>query len=318
MKFLILGAGHWGIALANVLAYNKQEVLVWSKNIEEVDLINEKHLSKHFSLKLNKRILATNDLVDGIVDCEVILVALPTNVIENVLKNVKEHLNKKIVLVASKGLYKGETLYNLFQKEFHNCEFSLISGPSFAIEVMKKLPTAVVIAAEKYEIREKLQKAFNNNFFRVYTSSDIIGIEYCGALKNVYAIVCGMIDAHFKGSNTKNALISRALVEMGKLLEFAHGDKKTLLSLTGIGDLMLTANSMTSRNYRYGFYFPKSLDDKLGVAEGINTLEEIYQIAINNNIDMPIVFSLKRIIDKRSTIKEETIILMERNLKEEL
>ena len=317
LKYLIVGAGHWGLALAQVLLDNHKQVQVWSAFQKEVDQINNEHSSVYFKQKLSPELKATIDLTAAIQEHDVLLIALPIPIITKVMAPHYGKLKNKIILLASKGMSEGRAISEIFKEKCPQVPFAVLSGPSFAVEVLDRQVTAVVIASENQKVAQQLQVDFTNLYFRVYTSKDVIGVEYCGAVKNVYAIVCGMIDAQYQGSNTKNALITRALAEMQKLLNYVGGDPKTLSGLAGIGDLMLTCNSLTSRNYSYGYYYPKAPDASKGTVEGINTVNEIHAFASAHHIDMPIINSLYAIIKEGSTPKAETQKLMQRISKPE-
>ena len=232
-----------------------------------------------------------------------------------------EQIRKKKVLkniFVKYGLRK--TFLGVDLEENENLKLAVLSGPSFACEVMDGKNTAVVIASDKTNIARQLQIIFNNAHFRVYTTDDIIGVEYCGAIKNVFAIICGMIDGANMGANTKNAIITRGLNEIRRVISFVGGNPKTLYGLAGIGDIMLTCNSLESRNYSYGFHYTKDASlsyNQNGTIEGLNTINEIYKIAKVNNLEMPIIESLYNILFNNSTIDVESLKLMKRDMKDE-
>ena len=236
------------------------------------------------------------------------------------MNSIIQNNRQKIYLFTSKGLYNGRSISSLFYEENENLKLAVLSGPSFASEVMDGKNTAVVIASDKTNIARQLQIIFNNAHFRVYTTDDIIGVEYCGAIKNVFAIICGMIDGANMGANTKNAIITRGLNEIRRVISFVGGNPKTLYGLAGIGDIMLTCNSLESRNYSYGFHYTKDASlsyNQNGTIEGLNTINEIYKIAKVNNLEMPIIESLYNILFNNSTIDVESLKLMKRDMKDE-
>ena len=318
-KVTVLGAGHWGLALASVLAENGHEVLVYARDNAKVDDLNLNHHSVYIKdYSFNESIKATQSLEEALNYSNIIIISLPVVAVYDTLKNYLNVLKNKIYVFTSKGLYNGKTMSSLFLDLNKDLNLAVLSGPSFSNEVIEKKNTAVVIASNKIEIAKKLQELFSNNFFRVYTSTDILGVEICGAIKNVFAIICGMVDGAKMGSNTKNALITRGLSEMKNVISFVGGDLQTLYGLAGIGDIMLTCNSFESRNYSYGYQYTSGEASKAsGVVEGLNTIKEIYMLSKENNLDMPITNSLYEVLFNNKNIKNIGYELMNRKLKNE-
>lgn len=316
----IIGGGHWGIALASVVATNGYNVLVYVRREEEALAINNGFSSYFKDIKLNKNIKGTSNIDEAIAFSNIIVVSIPVATIFNFLNPIIEKNPNKIYLFTSKGLYNGRSISSLFYENNKNLKLAVLSGPSFASEVMQNKNTAVVIASDKQNVARQLQIVFNNVHFRVYTTDDIVGVEYCGAIKNVFAIVCGMIDGANMGTNTKNAIITRGLNEISHVISFVGGNPKTLFGLAGIGDIMLTCNSLESRNYSYGFHYTKNASlsyNQNGTIEGLNTINEIYKIAKDNNLEMPIINALYNILFNHSAIDVEAQKLMKRDMKGE-
>lgn len=316
----IIGAGHWGIALASVVAANGYNVLVYARKEETAKAINNGYSNYFKNIKLKKNIKATSIIDEAVSFSNIIVVAIPVATIYSFMNSIIQNNRQKIYLFTSKGLYNGRSISSLFYEENENLKLAVLSGPSFASEVMDGKNTAVVIASDKTNIARQLQIIFNNAHFRVYTTDDIIGVEYCGAIKNVFAIICGMIDGANMGANTKNAIITRGLNEIRRVISFVGGNPKTLYGLAGIGDIMLTCNSLESRNYSYGFHYTKDASlsyNQNGTIEGLNTINEIYKIAKVNNLEMPIIESLYNILFNNSTIDVESLKLMKRDMKDE-
>lgn len=316
----IIGAGHWGIALASVVAANGYNVSVYARKEEAAKAINNGYSNYFKNIKLNKNIKATSIIDEAVSFSNIIVVAIPVATIYSFMNSIIQNNRQKIYLFTSKGLYNGRSISSLFYEENENLKLAVLSGPSFASEVMDGKNTAVVIASDKTNIARQLQIIFNNAHFRVYTTDDIIGVEYCGAIKNVFAIICGMIDGANMGANTKNAIITRGLNEIRRVISFVGGNPKTLYGLAGIGDIMLTCNSLESRNYSYGFHYTKDASlsyNQNGTIEGLNTINEIYKIAKVNNLEMPIIESLYNILFNNSTIDVESLKLMKRDMKDE-
>ena len=313
----IIGGGSWGSALASVLSDNGYNVLQWMRKTEDVELLNLEHKNKYFDgFTFKDNVKATDDLDIAFGFSNVILIAIPIKTINVVLASYLTRYKDSIYIMSSKGLFQGESLSQIFYDYYRIANYCILSGPSFAIEVMNKKNTAVVVAAKNYEIASYVQDIFNNNYFKVYTSDDVLGVEYCGAIKNVYAIVSGMMDYEKMGNNTKNAVLTRCLHEIARLIKFIGAKIDTVLGLAGIGDLMLTCSSSESRNYSYGYNFAKDKKPK-GTVEGLNTLEVIHDFCVKHELDMPIVNSLYKIINGDSTIEVETDYLMNREKKDE-
>ncbi len=315
----VLGAGHWGLALASVLASNSNNVLVYARDINKVNDLNINHKSVYIKdYTFSDNIKATEDLEEAINYSDIIVIALPVVSIVDTLKPYLTKYSNKTYVFTSKGLYKGETMSNLFNSINPNLNLAVLSGPSFSNEVIEKKFTAVTIASSNLEIAKSLQNLFSNEYFRVYTLSDVIGVEICGAIKNVFAIICGMVDGAKMGSNTKNAMITRGLAEMKRLISYYGGKIDTLYGLAGIGDIMLTCNSLESRNYSYGYsYVTGDKSSASGVVEGLNTVKEIHALCNKINIEMPITNALYQVLFENKEIKSTAIELMTRTLKNE-
>jgi glycerol-3-phosphate dehydrogenase (NAD(P)+) len=314
----VLGAGHWGLALASVLAENNHDVLVYARDMAKVDDLNIRHESVYIkNYKFNDLVKATNSLEEAINYSDIIIVSLPVVAVFDTLKPYLNNSNKTFVF-TSKGFSKGKTMSSLFEDVNKSLKLAVLSGPSFSNEVIAKKNTAVVIASKNLALAQKLQILFSNDYFRVYTSNDIEGVEVCGAIKNVFAIICGMVDGAKMGSNTKNALITRGMNEMKGVIKLFGGNVETLYGLAGIGDIMLTCNSFESRNYSYGYQYTSGEKSQAsGVVEGLNTIKEIHEISNENYIDMPITNSLYEVLFNGKDIREVGYELMNRTLKNE-
>lgn len=318
-RVTVLGAGHWGLALASVLASNGVDILVYARDINKVNDLNNLHKSIYIKdYTFSEKIKATNSLEEALNYSDIVVISLPVVAVYETLRPYLLNYKNTTWVFTSKGLYNGKTMSTLFYNVSSDLKLAVLSGPSFSNEVIEKKNTAVVIASKDIEIATNLQKLFSNNYFRVYTSKDILGVEICGAIKNVFAIICGMVDGAKMGSNTKNALITRGLAEMKNVISFEGGSLETLYGLAGIGDIMLTCNSFESRNYSYGYqYTSGKLSEASGVVEGLNTIKEIHNISELNNLEMPITNSLYEVLFNNMDIKTIGYELMNRQLKNE-
>lgn len=282
----VIGAGKWGQALHFALSL-KQEVYITSRTTKDI---------KNFV-----------DL-ETAMNCEYLIIAIPAQEIKKWLKENFVYKGQKI-LVASKGIEasSGKFLNEIYEEFVPNKHIGFISGPSFAAEVIKALPAAIVINSKSKKLYKEFSKFFPD-FLKTYYSKDVIGAEIAGAYKNVLAIASGICDGLNLGNNARASLISRGLVEMERFGKDFGAKKSTFLGLSGAGDLFLTASSTMSRNYRVGLGLAsgKSLEtilEELGeVAEGVKTAEAIYILSLENNIYAPIANEVKKILDGKNPI----------------
>lgn len=329
MKIGIIGAGSWGSALSIYFSNLGYDVLLWVYEEELYNYLLQERENKFFlkGYKFKDNVKFTRDFKDfEIVD--LIFLAVPVQHLRNVLKALKRNLKEKHYFVnCSKGI-EIETLKipsSIISDELNGKakEIGTLSGPTFAKEVVEGLPTAAVFASKNKKFAILLQKKFSSKIFRFYRSSDLIGIEFAGALKNIYAIGSGIIKALNLGTNAWAAYLTRALHEMKRFCLFFGGKAKTLSGLSGFGDLILTASSQLSRNFTVGFRIGKG--EKLKsiiecmnmVAEGVHTLKAVYKISKKNKIEMPISEILYKILYEDLNIKLAIEELMLRELKEE-
>ncbi|PLY10801.1 MAG: NAD(P)H-dependent glycerol-3-phosphate dehydrogenase [Arcobacter sp.] len=282
----VIGAGKWGQALHFALSL-KQEVYITSRTTKDI---------KNFV-----------DLKTAM-DCEYLIIAIPAQEIKKWLKENFVYNGQKI-LVASKGIEasSGKFLNEIYEEFVPDKHIGFISGPSFAAEVIKALPAAIVINSKSKKLYKKFSHFFPD-YLKTYYSKDVIGAEIAGAYKNVLAIASGICDGLHLGNNARASLISRGLVEMERFGKEFGARKSTFLGLSGAGDLFLTASSTMSRNYRVGLGLAngKTLEEileELGeVAEGVKTAEAIYRLSLENNIYTPIANEVKKILDGKSPI----------------
>ncbi len=330
MKIFTFGSGSWGLALSNVLAENKNEIFVYARTKERLNEINFEHRAKKYldDRKLNENIIATNDL-SKINECDLLLISVPSKAINEAISEVNRFINKKIDIVnATKGLEPTtnkriqEYIKLNFKKEFLG-RIASILGPGFAGEVCDHNLTCVNSVSEDFNFAKEIQNLFSNIYFRVYASNDVIGSEYGSSIKNAIAIASGIIKGLGFNENTKAALITRGLTEMTRFGVKNGAKKETFFGLTGIGDLVLTCNSISSRNYSFGYKIGKEKNAKKVIEEndqtieGLYTIKVIYHLAKEENIDTPIINALYEILFEYKEIKNTVKNLMLRPLKEE-
>ncbi|MFW5888969.1 MAG: NAD(P)H-dependent glycerol-3-phosphate dehydrogenase [Bacillota bacterium] len=328
----IVGGGSWGSALANLLVDNNKNVLIYDNNIETINEINKFHTNKAKlgDAKLNKAVVATNDLVKVLNHSKIIVLAVPTSVTRIVLEDIKKVLTEaKLFCNVAKGLELktnkrvSEIVSDVIDNELIH-GFVSLTGPSHAEEVVVRKLTSIVAASENKKHAKIIQKLFSNkDYFRVYTSTDLIGAELGGSLKNIYAIASGMLDGLGYGINAKSALITRGLIEMKRIAISLGAKEDTLNGLVGIGDLIVTCMSKYSRNYSAGLMIGQGDDLKTSlskmtmVVEGVKTCKTAYFLAKKRKIQAPIINSVYNVLFKEIEPKIEIAKLMARDLKSE-
>jgi len=324
---LVAGAGSWGTTLAAMLADKGFDVLLWAHEEEIVEQINNDRTNNVYlpDIKLPFDLRATHDLVAAAATARYIVNAVPTQYIRSVFLPLKTLLNCDSVIVSvSKGIEIGTLLTpSLILKEILGRPVSVLSGPSFAKEVLDRKPTAVTLAAEDKKTGLLLQEVFNTDYFRVYTHDDIIGVEFGGALKNVVAIAAGICDGMGLGYNARAALITRGLSEIARLGLRMNAQKMTFSGLSGLGDLVLTCTGGLSRNYSVGFKLGQGmkLNDITGqmpqIAEGVATTLAAHDLSKKQELDMPITKQVYLTLYEGKPPSEALSDLMNRSLKME-
>ena len=327
-KVSVIGAGSWGSALAVLLANNGHEVTLWTHDPHEIEMLSTKReqQEKLPGVKLPDNIVIEADLETALTDEDVVVMAVPSPVVRTVAKQMSPFVRDgQIIVNVAKGIedvtYK--TLSDIIEEEIPNAEVCVLSGPSHAEEVGIGIPTTVVIGAKNKKTAEMLQDVFMNKVFRVYTSSDIIGIELGGALKNVIALAAGTVDGLGYGDNTKAALMTRGIAELTRLGEAMGGKPETFSGLTGVGDLIVTCTSVHSRNRKAGYLMGKGMtaDEAMKevkmVVEGVYSAKAALGLAKKCNVSVPIVEAVNRVLFENADPKEEVSNLLLRERKQE-
>ena len=331
LKISVLGAGSWGTALAGLLASKGYDVTIWAYEDEVCRQINEERENSTYlpGFKLSENLKSTNSIEEAIVSSRLVLSVMPSHVVRGVLSRVASLITPEHIFVsATKGI-EIDTLMTNSQivEEVLPANIAdsaaYLSGPSFAREVAGQLPTAVTVASKYKNIALKVQEIFSTPYFRVYSSSDIIGLEVGGSIKNVIALGAGISDGLGFGYNARAALITRGLAEMTRLGVALGAKASTFSGLSGMGDLVLTCTGDLSRNRSVGIKIGEGkkineiLSDMNMVAEGIKTAKAAYLLAKKLDIDMPICESIYKILYEDMEPKEAVSSLMTRDLKEE-
>jgi len=302
----VLGAGSWGTALACHLANNQNTVYLWGNNPTEIELMrasrrNQKYLPE---IIFPENLHPSSDMAEVLQHCKNILIAVPSHAFRAVLEEIKHYQIPQQLVWATKGLdpTSHRLLHEVSQEILGDIPIAVLSGPSFAKETAKGLPTAVVIATTEKKFADELQTKFHSKTFRVYSSDDVIGVELGGAMKNVLAIAVGIADGLGYGANARSALITRGLAEMMRL-GLAFGAKpETFMGLSGVGDLILTCTDNQSRNRRLGLALGQGISianaqKEIGqVVEGIRTAAEIYHLIQDKKVAAPICEQVYQVI----------------------
>ncbi len=328
MKACVIGAGSWGTAMAVHLADLGHEVSVWNKFQEEIDEIRKNRENKKYlpGVKIPESISFNANMGEAVAGAELVIFALPSPLTRMVSHELSEYIPEGTVLVnLSKGLEKGslKRLSQVLKEEIPKARIVVMSGPSHAEEVSRRLPTTNVVASSDEAAALFVQNAVMNENFRIYTSGDIVGVELGGALKNVIALSAGISDGLGYGDNTKAALMTRGLAEIKRLGIAMGAEAETFLGLSGMGDLIVTCTSMHSRNRRAGILLGegKSLDDTLKevgmVVEGVNTAQAALELSKRHGVEMPIVEEANRILFEGKNPELAVGDLMTRNKKAE-
>lgn len=328
-RIAVLGAGSWGTALAIQLARNSHQVRLWARDPDQARKMQASRVNQRYlpDFPLADNISIHADLEDCLSGAERILVVTPSHAFPETLRLLQPHLKPAIGLAwASKGFEpgSGRLLHEVAEEILgSSMPLALITGPSFAKEVAAGLPTAVTVAANDPEFGEIWAGLLHGSGFRAYYTSDLIGAELGGAVKNVLAVACGMADGLELGDNTRAALITRGLAEIMRLGKAMQADPRTLMGLAGIGDLVLTCTGDLSRNRRLGLALGRgqSVDQAVAeigqVVEGIKTSAETMRLAERMGVEMPITEQVYGILFKGWNARTGVKVLMERDLKRE-
>ena len=325
----VIGAGSWGTALSALLYDNGHQVTVWSIDANEIQMLNEKreHESKLPGVKLPDEMIFTGDLEAAVRGKDFLVLAVPSPFTRATAKKMSPYVAEGQILVdVAKGIEENslKTLSMQIEEEIPQANVAVLSGPSHAEEVGRKLPTTCVIGARSKATAEYLQKMFISKVFRVYTSPDVLGIELGGSLKNVIALAAGIADGLGYGDNTKAALITRGIAEIARLGVKMGGKIQTFTGLTGIGDLIVTCASMHSRNRKAGYLIgqgktmQEAMDEVKMVVEGVYSAKAAKALAEKYEVSMPIVSEVNAVLFDGKSPAEAVDELMLRELRSEV
>ena len=311
LKISVLGSGAWGTALAQLMS-KKSDVLMWVKEKSVKIEINQSHQNTKYlpGIKLSKNIVSTNNLED-LGASDIIFLTVPVQYMSSILKKIKKIINSNVVFVCcSKGIEMNTLKLpsQIVTSYFPKHSIAVLSGPNFAEEVSRNMPTATLIASNKISISKKIASIVQTKLFRPYISDDVIGSQIAGATKNVYAIACGVVEGKKFGKNAVASIISRSFAEISRLNKSMKAKSETLSGLSGMGDLFLTCSSKKSRNFRLGLDLASGLTlnsiikTNSSIAEGVFTARALKQISQKKKLNLPIAETVYQILYRKKNI----------------
>lgn len=323
-KITVLGSGSWGTALSEHLSKAGHAVTLWGRNKETLREISEKHSNSSYfpGISLSPQIQTAEDVTKAVEGAECVVFSTPSTVYQDLAKSIAKATPKNAFIVSTAKGFQKQTqnrLSEILSEHLgHQERIAVLSGPSFASEVIRGLPTALVSASKGSEASEKVAEIFHHGSLRVYTSDDVIGVECGGAIKNSIALASGIVDGLNLGSNARAALITRGLAEMKRLILAMGGKSETVSGLSGLGDLILTATGDLSRNRQVGMRLgageslAQILSSMHQVAESIETTPKIALLAEKYSISMPIIDALTKVLTREISPKECAAQLLSR------
>ena len=323
----VVGSGSWWMAISNHLAEMGNNVKVWSFTEEEKNLINNERKCMFIpDMVLDEKIYCSNDVVEVVKDADYIFHVTPSKVTRNVFKQYKDYVNDKPIVICSKGLENAtlKTLDEVMLEELPSAKIAAFSGPSYATEVIKHIPTAIILASKHDDVLDEVSSLLMNEYMRIYKSRDVVGVEVGGALKNIIAFCAGICAELNFGTNAEAALITRGLAEITRIGEKMGADKNTFFGLSGLGDLILTCSSDESRNRRAGRLIGKGktieeAKKEIGMTiESVENIEVAKKLAEKYNVEMPIVNAAYDVLYNNLKPKDAVNKLMTREIKFEM
>lgn len=319
MNIAILGTGAYGIALALMFHKNKNNVIMWTKFEEEKKAILKDRENKRVmpGIKIPKDIKITNDFNEAVKDANIIVIAVPAAFVDDVSFELSKYYKEdQYVLIASKGIERDSCLFvgDIFKRHVKTKKFAVVSGPSFAVDIVTNCPIGLTLASENKKTRMIIREALESDSIKLRDSRDVVGVEICGSIKNVIAIAAGMLDGMGYPESTQAMFIVESLHDIKELISKLGGERKTILSYAGFGDLLLTATSKKSRNFSFGRLIgsnapQKEIDEYIAntTIEGLYTLQSIYKLLKDKKVKIPIINLIYDIIEgkqKASTLPD--------------
>lgn len=324
MKIGLFGCGAYGMALSSILTENNCEITMWTKFEEEKEQLEKTRKNEKLipNFEISKNIKLTTNIKECIENQDLLIIAIPAAFIDSLALEMQPYIKDNHIVIATKGIEQETGLFinQILEKYLDTKNIAVISGPSFAIDLVSKMPAGLSVAGNNKNTIELTKKALQNSYIKLRETTDIIGVEICGAIKNVLALSSGMLDGLGANDSTKAMLLTEAMHDMEEILTSFNANKRTVLSFAGIGDLILTCTSTKSRNFRFG----KILGEKRPVSEikeylnnttveGFYTLESIYKLLKNKEVSIPIIDLIYDIAVEGENPEKLLTFLVEKN-----
>ena len=322
MKVCILGSGAYGIALSSILSKNKVSINMWTFSEEECSKLNETRISEKLKdYRIPENVIIKTNMEECIYGSDLIVISVPAFAFEDVVKQMKKFINKKIpVLIATKGIQQNTCLFlsDVFKKYLKN-PIAVISGPTFAVDIVKGVPIGYSLATRSRKTEYIIRNCFQNSTTKFRKTRDIIGIEICGSIKNVMAIASGMLEGMGVTDSTRALFLTESMNDIKELINALGGKKKSILSFAGFGDILMTCTSHPSRNFSFGYLIGKGatkeeIDNYLNhtTVEGMYTLKSIHKLVKRKKVKMPIINLINDIINGKKDKEEILRFLIEK------
>lgn len=300
MKIGLFGCGAYGIAISSILSENKCDITMWTKFDAEKEALEKTRVNERLmpNYKIPEDVKFTTSVKECIKDKDLLIVAIPAAFVNDLAKAMKPYIKDNHILIATKGIEQDTGLFinQILEKYLDTTNIAVMSGPSFAVDLITKMPAGLSLASKKIRTRELAKQALQNKYIKLRETRDVIGVEICGSIKNVIALSAGMLDGMNANDSTKAMFLTEAMHDMEEILESFGAMRRTVTSFSGIGDLFLTCTSTKSRNFSFGKLIgekrsKEELDEYLKntTVEGFYTLESIYKLLKNKKVSIPII-----------------------------
>ena len=324
MNVTILGTGAYGLSLALMFHRNKCNIKMWAKFEPEREMLEKEYENKNKlpGVKLPKDITYTTNMKEAVEGADLIVVAVPAGFVDSTSSELKYCIKpNQHICIASKGIERDTCsfVYDILARYIDTDKIAVISGPSFAVDIASLCPIGLSLATTNEKTEEIMKKTLQNDFLKLRTTHDIVGVEICGSIKNVIAIAAGMLDGMGFPESTQAMFITESLNDIKNLIAALGGDRKTILSFAGFGDLLLTATSVKSRNFRYGVILATGTKEEINeyenntTIEGLYTLQSIYKLLKDKKVEMPIIDLIYDIIYEGKDPKSLATFLIEKD-----
>lgn len=324
MKVGIFGCGAYGLALSSILYENNCELIMWTKFAEEKENLEKQRKNETLlpNYILPNEVKLTTNVAECIKDSDLLIIAIPTAFVSGLTKEMAPYIKKHHILIASKGIEKhnGQLISEILEENLDTSNIAVISGPTFAKDLISKMPAGLTLASKSKETMQIVKSALQNKYLKLRCTDDIIGVEICGAIKNVIAISSGILSGLGANESSTAMLLTEAAYDMQSILKALGGEKSTVLSYAGFGDLLMTCTSKKSRNYNYGILVGKKVPTneleeylKNNTVEGYYTLISIYETLNNKNITIPIIDLIYDIVMLKGSPEELLTFLVEKD-----